>query len=87
MYIQESGHAGRDGETSCALLVYGRNNVRKGHTTTVKMRTSVAKRFCLKTLMAVILFQVVVRVVMYVEHRVRVVCDEKLNMFYFDVGV
>ena len=54
---------------------------------TVKIRTSVARRFCSKILMAVILFQVVVPVVMYVEHRVRVVCDENLNMFYFDASV
>ena len=33
MYTQESGRAGCDGETSCALIVYGQNDVRKGHTT------------------------------------------------------
>ena len=41
------------------------------------MSTSVGRRVCLKTLMAVILFQVVVCVVMYVEHSVRVACVMK----------
>ena len=33
MYVQESGRAGRDGQMSCALLVYGKRDLRKAYTT------------------------------------------------------
>lgn len=32
MYVQESGRAGRDGQISCALLVYGRRDLRQTYT-------------------------------------------------------
>ena len=32
MYVQESGRAGRDGQMSCALLVYGKRDLRKAYT-------------------------------------------------------
>ena len=74
--MQESGRAGRDRQPSCALLVYGRKDLRQIYVSdhredTVKIRMSAARKFCLKTLKAVrILSLMDVCVVMYVRNNV-----------------
>ena len=51
MYIQESGRAGCDGQTSCALLVCSRSDLRKNYTpehmiSIARILLSVVKIFC-----------------------------------------
>ena len=58
MHVQESGHAGHDGQMSCTLLVYGKRDLRKAYTSEhikyCKNTNQCRKKiFSLKTLKAV----------------------------------